>query len=78
MVFCQKPSKRLKKVELTSPQQNNMSLTCPYERFYSRKTGQNDEKEGNAETGLLRFELIDNQDIKMVDPAGFEPATKGL
>ena len=30
------------------------------------------------ETGLFKFELIDNQGIKMVDPAGFEPATKGL
>ncbi len=26
----------------------------------------------------LKFELIENQGIKMVDPAGFEPATKGL
>ena len=46
--------------------------------FYSRKTAQNDGKEGNVETGALKFELIDNQGIKMVDPAGFEPATKGL
>ena len=30
------------------------------------------------ETGVLKLELIDNQSIKMVDPAGFEPATKGL
>ena len=28
--------------------------------------------------GLLKFELAGNQGIKMVDPAGFEPATKGL
>ncbi len=40
--------------------------------------GQNDGKEGNMETGLFKFKLIDNQGIKMVDPAGFEPATKGL
>ena len=40
--------------------------------------GQNDGKEGNTEMGQLKLELIDNQDIKMVDPAGFEPATKGL
>ena len=26
----------------------------------------------------FKFELIENQGIKMVDPAGFEPATKGL
>ena len=28
--------------------------------------------------GLFKFKLIDNQSIKMVDPAGFEPANKGL
>ena len=39
---------------------------------------QNDRKEGNAEVGLFEFKRIDNQGIKMVDPAGFEPATKGL
>ena len=39
---------------------------------------QNDGKEGNMEMGPFEFKLIDNQDIKMVDPAGFEPATKGL
>ena len=44
----------------------------------SRKTGQNDGKEGNARMGLFKLKLIDNQCIKMVDPAGFEPATKGL
>ena len=27
---------------------------------------------------LSEFKLVDNQGIKMVDPAGFEPATKGL
>ena len=40
--------------------------------------GKNDGKEGNAGMELFKLELIDNQDIKMVDPAGFEPATKGL
>ena len=39
---------------------------------------QNNGKEENDEMGLFEFKLIDNQDIKMVDPAGFEPATKGL
>ena len=66
------------KAELASPQRNNISLTCPYEYFCSRKTGQNDGKERNARMGVFKFELIDNHDIKMVDPAGFEPATKGL
>ena len=27
---------------------------------------------------LFKLKLIDYQGIKMVDPAGFEPATKGL
>ena len=44
----------------------------------SQKTGKNNEKEENVEMGLFEFKSIDNQDIKMVDPAGFEPATKGL
>ena len=39
---------------------------------------QNNEKEENAEMGLFEIKLVDNQDKKMVDPAGFEPATKGL
>ena len=39
---------------------------------------QNDGKKRDAEIASFMFELIDNQGIKMVDPAGFEPATKGL
>ena len=53
-----------KKNELNSAQRNNTSLTCPYEHFYSRKTGQNDGKEENDEMGLFKFKLIDNQSIK--------------
>ena len=44
----------------------------------SQKTGKSNEKEGNVGTGLFELKLVDNQGIKMVDPAGFEPATKGL
>ena len=44
----------------------------------SQKTGKNNGKEGNVEMVAFKFKLIDNQGIKMVDPAGFEPATKGL
>ena len=42
------------------------------------KTGKNDGKKGKAGTGRFVLEHIGNQGIKMVDPAGFEPATKGL
>ena len=66
------------KDELTSAQRNNMSLTCPYEHFYSRKMAQNGGKKENVEMGLFEFKPVGNQGIKMVDPAGFEPATKGL
>ena len=47
-------------------------------RFTVEKSAQNDEKEGNVGMGLFKLNLIDNQGKKMVDPAGFEPATKGL